>query len=168
MSTDDRDTDDRSFQALVGSLDPAMYVVTVASRGERSGCLVGFATQASIDPPRFLVCLSKANHTFGVAATATLLGVHALRDDDHGLAQRFGHETGDEVDKFEGLDVVDGPAGTPLLRGANPFVGRVIDRFDCGDHVATLLEPVGGSVTREDERPLGLHDVDDVEPGHPA
>ncbi|MFE2251449.1 flavin reductase, partial [Streptomyces lavendulae] len=41
-------------------LDGPVYVVAVAVAvgAERAGCLVGFASQCSIDPPRFIVWLS--------------------------------------------------------------------------------------------------------------
>ena len=43
------------FNDLVGGLDYPMFIATARSeRGERAGCLVGFATQCSIDPSRFL------------------------------------------------------------------------------------------------------------------
>src|SRR4051794_41781759 len=51
---------------LIDELDYPMFIVTVAAGGERAGCLVGFATQCSINPPRFLVCLSDKNRTFRV------------------------------------------------------------------------------------------------------
>jgi len=56
-----------TFDALVGGLDYPMFIVTAAAGGEREGCLVGFATQSSIDPPRFVVCLSKNNRTYRMA-----------------------------------------------------------------------------------------------------
>ncbi len=59
---------------------------------------MGFATQCSIDPPRFLVCLSKANHTYRVAHEADTLGVHFVPTDAESLAELFGGETGDRVD----------------------------------------------------------------------
>ena len=34
---------------LLGGLDRTMWILTVAADGERSGCLMGFATQASIE-----------------------------------------------------------------------------------------------------------------------
>jgi len=62
---------------LVGDLDYPMFIVTTRStKGERAGCLVGFATQCSIDPPRVLVCISRANRTYRVAEDAEALGVH--------------------------------------------------------------------------------------------
>ena len=39
-----------TFNSLVGDLDYPMFIVTACADGERSGCLIGFATQASIDP----------------------------------------------------------------------------------------------------------------------
>ncbi|GAA2770776.1 hypothetical protein GCM10019017_11360 [Streptomyces showdoensis] len=66
------------FSAFTEQLDSPMYVVTAASPGGRGGCLVGFASQCSIDPPRFVVWLSTANHTYRVARAAEHLTVHLL------------------------------------------------------------------------------------------
>ena len=63
---------------LVSELDYPMFIVTVATSGERAGCLVGFATQCSIDPPRFLVCLSVKNRTYRVAKNANAMVVHLV------------------------------------------------------------------------------------------
>src|SRR5690606_28471984 len=54
------------FARLVATFDYPLYIVTTAVGQERSGCLIGFATQCSIHPPRFLACISKKNHTFGL------------------------------------------------------------------------------------------------------
>ena len=52
-----------TFNTIVGHLEYPMFIVTARFGEERLGCLVGFATQASIDPPRFAVCLSHTNRT---------------------------------------------------------------------------------------------------------
>jgi flavin reductase (DIM6/NTAB) family NADH-FMN oxidoreductase RutF len=129
---------------LLGGLDRTMWILTVAAGGERSGALMGFATQASIEPARFLACLSRANHTFGVVARADHVAVHACPDEpDLALARLFGEATGDEIDKFARCAWHDGPEGQPVLEGVPAwFVGRILDRFDLGDHVGLLLEPV--------------------------
>jgi flavin reductase (DIM6/NTAB) family NADH-FMN oxidoreductase RutF len=159
------DTDD--FDRFVDGLDYPMLVVTVAHDGERSGCLVGFATQCSIDPPRLLVCLSKANHTYRLARDAGLVAVHLPARDQHDLAELFGGETEDEVDKFERCDWAEGPGGTPLLATPRRLVGRVLARHDLGDHVGFLLDPVSAEHL-DDRPPLTLGMVGDVDPGHPA
>ena len=146
-----------------------MFIVTaVSAAGERAGCLIGFATQCSIHPPRFVACISKKNRTFDVVTSADCVGVHFLGKAQEELATLFGEETGDEVDKFELCEWEPGPDGLPILTGAAAwFTGRVLDRFDLGDHVGLWLEPVDVS---DSEQPLDLEfqDVKDLEPGHPA
>src|SRR6266480_6066085 len=94
----------RAFIDFVAELNHPMYVVTVSAGGERDGCLVGFATQCSIHPRRFLVCLSKKNRTYRLAQAAAVLAVHLVGDDEKELAELFGGETGDEVDKLSRWD----------------------------------------------------------------
>jgi flavin reductase (DIM6/NTAB) family NADH-FMN oxidoreductase RutF len=156
------------FEKLVGDLDYPMYVVTAATDSERAGCLVGFATQASIDPPRLMVCLSKANETFDIASKSHALGVHFLGQDNHDLASLFGEESGDWTDKFARCEWQDGPAGVPVLIGVKGWVvGKVLDRLDAGDHVAYLLEPIDAGIA-DSAAPLTLRQVRDLEAGHPA
>jgi flavin reductase (DIM6/NTAB) family NADH-FMN oxidoreductase RutF len=157
------------FDRFVGDLDYPMFVVTTTDGRDRSGCLVGFTTQTSIDPPRFLVCLSEKNHTYRVARGADLLAVHLLGDDQHDLAEVFGGETGDKTDKFTQVRWRAGPEGVPVLEDCPTYVvGRILDRTPMGDHVGFLLEPVAVDATDSASEPLTLDDVEDVDPGHPA
>ncbi|HVT63707.1 MAG TPA: flavin reductase family protein [Mycobacteriales bacterium] len=156
------------FEKLVADLDYPMYVVTASFDGERAGCLVGFATQASIDPPRLLVLVSKANETFRIASRADVLGVHFLGADNKDLAELFGEESGDWTDKFARCDWQDGPGGVPVLVGVRGWVaGRVLERLDAGDHVAHLLEPIDAGFA-DGQRPLMLQTVTDLDAGHSA
>ncbi|HEY9244451.1 MAG TPA: flavin reductase, partial [Streptosporangiaceae bacterium] len=94
---------DDGFGTLMSALDPPLIVVTAAAAGERAGCLVSFHTQSSMTPPRYCVLLSKANHTYGVALRASHLAIHFLAAGDLPLAELFGGQTGDTVDKFARL-----------------------------------------------------------------
>jgi flavin reductase (DIM6/NTAB) family NADH-FMN oxidoreductase RutF len=150
----------------LGALDYPMFIVTAAAGGERSGCLVGFATQCSIDPLRFIVCLSDKNHTFHVACQASVLAVHVVPEGDEGLAELFGSQTGDEVDKFERCAWSAGPEGTPVLDDcANWFAGRILDRLDVGDHWAFVLEPLRGA-DEPGEGAFTFQEAKWIEPGH--
>ncbi|MDQ3756851.1 MAG: flavin reductase family protein [Actinomycetota bacterium] len=159
------------FERIAAGIDYPMYVVTTVAGVERSGCLVGFTTQCSIDPPRFVVCLSKANHTYRVAKDAPVLCVHLLRKDDEATAELFGSETGDEIDKFARCAWSPGPHGAPVLDGALAwFAGRVLDRVDLGDHVGYVLEPLPGEGDARQE-PGDFYSFRQgrrLEPGHPA
>ncbi|WP_234371018.1 flavin reductase family protein [Streptomyces sp. XY431] len=149
-------------------LDYPVYVVTATAEQERAGCLVGFAGQCSIRPPRFSVWISKANRTYAVASCSQVLVVHLLPTHRHDLAELFGGRTGDEVDKFEVAEWEAGPYGVPVLAGAAAwFAGRVLDRADWGDHVGFLLEPLDTGAASS-SGPLTFRDVKDIDAGHPA
>ncbi|KWX21636.1 hypothetical protein AFM11_24235 [Mycolicibacterium wolinskyi] len=164
-------SDDRvaAFEDLVGLLDYPMFVVTARAGDRLGGCLVGFATQSSINPPMFLVGLSRKNHTFSIAQDATHLGVHLVSRNEIDLARWFGTQTGDTVDKFERCRWHEGPAGTPILDAAGAwFVGAITERFDLGDHVGHLLKPVAAHATGRPHTWVSFTDVKDLEPGHEA
>jgi flavin reductase (DIM6/NTAB) family NADH-FMN oxidoreductase RutF len=156
------------FDELMGDLDVPMLIVTVAVAGRRDGCLVGFETQVSIDPPRLLVCLSQENRTYRSAQEAEHLAVHFVPADRQDLAELFGGETGDDTDKFEQCEWRDGPAGQPLLEGCEDWVvGRVVERFDFGDHCGFVLDPVAAGHGEQREH-LSLRRAAEVDPGHEA
>lgn len=157
-----------AFDALMESLDERVFVVTVRHGETRAGCLIGFGTQVSIGPRRFLACLSDKNHTYRVAARgAEHLAVHLLPPDRRDLAELFGGESGDEIDKLSRTPWTEGPGGVPLLDDCpDRFVGRVLERTALGDHVGFLLEPVGAAFAGRGSLPL-RHAVD-IDPGHEA
>lgn len=158
-----------TFSGLAGSLDSPLFIVTAADGERREGCVIGFATQCSIHPPRFLACLSRANRTFRLALAVEELAVHLLAREQIELAQLFGGETGDEIDKFERCAWSRGPRGLPILEGCPAwFAGDVLARHDLGDHVGFLLDPF--EARREADVPLlFMQSVRAlIEPGHPA
>lgn len=148
------------------ALPGAALIVTAAAGADRNGCLVGFATQASIDPARVLVCLSVTNATFTTAERATHLGVHVIPAGRRDLARLFGGETGDEVDKLAGCPWERGPGGEPLLLDCPVRLsGRILSRQPFGDHVGFLLEPVAVWTATPFE-PLEIGAAGAIEPGH--
>jgi flavin reductase (DIM6/NTAB) family NADH-FMN oxidoreductase RutF len=60
-----------------------LHIVTACHGDRRDGCLVGFATQASMKPARMLVCLSTANLTYRIAVLSHRLAVHLVPADRH-------------------------------------------------------------------------------------
>jgi len=157
-----------TFNALVGELDYPMFIITAAANGERSGCLIGFATQSSIDPPRFLVCLSKKNRTYRVAKGTGAVAVHMVPEDATDLVELFGGETGDEVDKFERCAWHDGPEGLPIIDDCSSwFAAHVLGWLDAGDHEAVLLDPFDANKGHGDQ-PFPFHRAKRIEPGHEA
>jgi len=157
-----------TFDGLMGELEYSMFIVTAAAEGKREGCLVGFAAQTSVDPSRFLVCLSEKNRTTRLAARVDHLAVHLVPARAEALAELFGGTTGDDRDKFALCDWEPGPEGLPILGECeNWFVGRVLERLDLGDHVGYLLEPEAAN-HGEASPDFTFHRARRIDAGHEA
>jgi flavin reductase (DIM6/NTAB) family NADH-FMN oxidoreductase RutF len=158
----------QAFESIVGRLDYPMFVVTTSVGEERAGCLVGFATQCSIDPPRFLVCMSDKNRTTRVLEHGDAMVVHLVPEDAAHIVELFGGETGDDTDKFARADWRPGPEGLPLLADCPSwFAGRIVERMPLGDHIGHVIDPFAG----EDASAGGwfpFSRAKEIEPGHEA
>ena len=154
---------------LMGSVDSPLIVVTTSAQGERAGCLVGFHSQASIDPEHYCFWLSKANHTYRVALRSERFAVHFPTTADSELARFFGSRSGSETDKFAGLDSIASDHDVPLLADLpnRLLVERVAMLDDGGDHVCLTARvdsvEVAGGFTALRPSQLG-----DLTPGHNA
>jgi flavin reductase (DIM6/NTAB) family NADH-FMN oxidoreductase RutF len=153
--------------SLIQAVDYPLFVVTAGASGAVSGCVAGFVTQSSLRPVRFIVCVSKVNHTFAVAERASGLALHLLGADQRDMASLFGERTGDCTDKFERVQWAPGATQAPLLADCAAWVeGPILDRMSAGDHEAYLMAiSDGGSGPREGQ--FLLSDAADFEPGHP-
>jgi flavin reductase (DIM6/NTAB) family NADH-FMN oxidoreductase RutF len=159
--------DTSAFDCIADDLDYPMFVVSAAADGEADACLVGFTSQCSIDPVRFAVFLSKQNHTYELAARASVLVVHRVRAEQHELAEHFGGKSEkDDPGKLAEWPWRPGPEGTPVIQDCDWFAGKVERTFDAGDHVAFVLAPFDGECRGESQ--LGFQAARDIEAGQPA
>jgi flavin reductase (DIM6/NTAB) family NADH-FMN oxidoreductase RutF len=158
---------DQAFSTIMSSLDTPLIVVTASDGTERAGCLVGFHVQSSIEPARFCVWLSKANHTYRIALRATHLGIHFLTTSDLPLAEHFGTQTGDDCDKFTDVDVHTGAGRVPVLRACphRLIVRRTVLIDEGGDHVCMAAQVESADSTGS-FMPLRLSQACHLEPGH--
>lgn len=158
------------FDDLMGMLDSPVFLVTTQADGEPSGCVVGFATQTSVQPPSFMIGLPAGSHTHEVASRSEYLAVHVLPQRQAVLAELFIRQEGGETDAFAHCSWRGGPLGMPILDDAAAwFVGRTVSRSPVADHVAYLLEPVATWAPENAEELLYLSDIDEeYDPGQEA
>jgi flavin reductase (DIM6/NTAB) family NADH-FMN oxidoreductase RutF len=161
---------DGAFERIAAAVDPPMVIVTARAGDDSDGCLVGFSTQCSIEPARYLVCLSKENRTYEIAQNATSLVVHMLHDDAVGmwLARLFGEVSAFNTDKLSMCAWEEGPEGTPVIAGCDWFSGPICNRADLGDHVGHSLDVTDGKVDAGRQPYLGYAAVRDLDAGNPA
>ena len=157
-----------TLDSFFDRIDYPYFVVTVRTAdGDMSGCLAGFVTQCSINPPNFLVCISRVNHTFPVAMQAVAMGLHLLGVEQTEMARLFGEETGDRVDKFAQCDWWLGSTGAPLLaEAAVSLEGHILGHMSVGDHEAFLMRGER-SLDRGSRGLLTYRNGPRFVPGHP-
>jgi flavin reductase (DIM6/NTAB) family NADH-FMN oxidoreductase RutF len=137
----------------------ASGVTIVAAR--RATGPIGFTatgfTSVSLTPPLILVCVAKTASAYDGVVGAELFGVSVLGEGQRWIAERFATSG---IDRFAGVDVVDGPvASVPLIDGALAHLEcRPHARHDAGDHTLLLGRVLRAttSATTTVERPL-LH-----------
>ena len=157
-----------SIDAIAELADYPLYVVTTSVSDRVSGCLAGFVTQCSIRPLRFIVCVSKANVTYGIAERSKSLALHLLGSDQADVASLFGEVSGHEAEKFAKVEWSRGVTGAPVLADCAAWVeGSIINRMSSGDHEAFLMSVTDGGVGNHPGRFM-LHDAGDFEAGQPA
>ena len=155
-----------AFGQLMASLDPAMIVVTTVAEDEPAGCLVGFHAQSGISAERYCLWLSKANHTYRTGLRASHFAVHFLTRDDLAVAEWFGTRSGEDADKFSGVELDASDRGVPLLRALphRLVVERVAILDDGADH-ACFTTRVVSAHSPGPFTPLRLSDVDHLDAG---
>ena len=97
-----------------------------------------------------------------------MLGVHAVPADAEDLAELFGGETGDEMDKFARTAWHEGPEGVPILdRCENWFAGRVLGPLRRRrPRRVPARAGRGRRPARQDE--FTFHRAKRIDPGHEA
>ncbi len=159
---------DHAMAAFTNRVENSLFVVTTGTAPDDiSGCLAGFVTQCSIEPPRFLICISKVNHTYFVAERAESVVLHLLGRAQTDLASLFGEQTGDTYDKFDDCRWHPGITRAPVLEECAAWVeGLIMQRFDVGDHQALLMRPQAGG-GGPCEGVLTNRTLPSMRPGHP-
>ena len=133
-----------------------LFICTVVKDGKATGCIVNTAIQAASSPNTISLALNKANYTCEVLKETGVCNISVLSEKaPFELFQRFGFQSGRDVDKFDGLKdafytVADN--GIPYItQGTNAcFLLKVEKQEDLGSHILFLCEPVSMSVLSND------------------
>ena len=121
-----------------------LYVVTSNDGSKDNGLIVNTVTQVTDNPNRIAVTINKRNYSCGTIMKTGLLNVSTLSEDaPFKLFQRFGFQTGKEVDKLEGFKHAQRSSNglVFLNKYANAYLScKVIDHMDLGTHIMFICD----------------------------
>ncbi|HEY7197166.1 MAG TPA: flavin reductase family protein [Gaiellaceae bacterium] len=131
-----KNVDPLEFRRVMGHFPTGVSVITTAHEGELHGMTANSFTSVSLDPMLVLACLSCGARTALAIQSAGHFAVNILEEGQAELSQRFAKPG---QDHFEGLDVIQGHRGLPLLPGALAYlVCSVEEIVQAGDHDIVL------------------------------
>jgi hypothetical protein len=133
---------------VVGSL-----CILTARRGEgaeaRSGAMVAsWVSQASFSPPGFTVAVAKDRAVEGLLHVGDRFALNVLAAGrEKAVMKRFLQPFPPGADRFAGLEMLESPAGQPLLpEGLAWLEASVRQRMECGDHWLVYAEVSNGAL----------------------
>lgn len=133
------------------TLSYGLFILSARQEGKDNGCIINTVIQATTQPNRVFFTVAKKNHTHDMLLAANHFTLSVLSEQAGlELYQRFGFQSGREVDKFAGLDGHAQRAENGVLyvtQGTNAYLaGTVISTLDLGTHTLFLADVTAGAL----------------------
>ncbi len=108
-----------------------LYVVTSNDGKRDNGLIVNTVTQITNIPNRIAVCINKANYSHHVIKQTGIMNVNCLSTDaPFEIFKTFGFQSGRNVDKFAGQEVLRADNGLVFLpRYINSFMSLKVEQY---------------------------------------
>src|SRR4051794_2961383 len=125
------------FRDIIGHFASGVTVITALHDDRPFGTTASAVSSLSLEPPMVLICLNKSSSTGQAVSASARFAVNILGEDQAHEAMRFATKG----DKFQGVTIVDGEWGEPLLGDALAILEcRVIEEVTGGTHSVFLAE----------------------------
>ena len=136
VARDDKQANKNDMKALF-SIGYGLYVVTSNDGKKDNGLIVNTVVQLTDNPYRVMVSINKDNYSHHVIKQTGIMNVNCLNiEAPFKVFQQFGFQSGRNVDKFKGEEVLRSDNGLVFLpRYINAFFSlKVEDYKDMGTH----------------------------------
>ena len=132
------------------ALSYGLFVLSTRLGEKDSGCIINTGMQVTTEPNRVVFTVNKGNYTHDMLLESKRFTLSVLSEEaDFSLFQRFGFQSGREVDKFAGLEKAVRGENEVLrpTQGVNAWIsGWVVSTMDLGTHTLFLADVVDGDV----------------------
>ncbi len=131
-------------QKAIYALTYGLFVLTASEDGKDSGCIINTAGQVTSTPNRVSIAVNKQNYTHDMILRTHKFTLSVLSEKaEFALFQRFGFQSGRNVDKFDGFDAWERDLnGVPYLTsGTNAFISAWVEQtVDLGTHTLFIAQ----------------------------
>ena len=134
-----------------------LYIVTTRSDNKKGGYISNTLFQVTATPPQFAISCNKDNYTSELIKQSGVFGFSVLSEKANpALIGNFGYKSGQEFDKFEGVNYIKGISGIPIVTDSSVawFECKVKQSFEVGTHIIFIGEVVDNGIIDEKGKPL--------------
>ncbi len=120
-----------------------LYVLTAKDGELDNGCIINTLIQTTDQPKRMTMAVNKLNKTHDMVLKTGIFNICVLTQEvPFALFQRFGFQSGHQVNKFEGRNDPRSENGVRYLTDScNAFLsGKVLQTVDCGTHTLFIAD----------------------------
>ena len=137
------------------ALSYGLFVLTTRVGEKDNGCIINTAMQVTTDPNRIIITVNKSNYTHDLVAQAGVFTLSVLSEKAaFSTFQRFGFQSGRDVDKFAGFEAETVRGDNGILRvtkGVCAWLSaKVVSTLDLGTHTLFLADVEDGDVLSAD------------------
>ena len=131
-----------------------LFLLTAQEDGVDNGCIINTAMQVANNPTRIAISVIQKNKTHDMIYNTGVFTISSISTSaDFGLFQRFGMQSGREVNKFEGFSDVARSENQCfyLTKASNMYLSaKVTERIDLGSHTLFVAELTDGVVLSDE------------------
>lgn len=149
-------------------LSYGLFVLTAKTDEKDNGCIVNTVQQIAQDPLKIAVAVNKENYTHDIIKKTGVFNVSVL---DEGVPfsvfERFGFQTGRDVNKFDGFGMVERTENGVLYLTENcnaVISGKVTEVVDCGSHSLFVAEVTSAKVLSDEPSVTYQYYFDHIKP----
>ena len=121
-----------------------LFVLSAFTKGKHNGCIINTAAQVTSSPNRISIAVNKANLTHDMIAETGLFNISVISEDATFKSfERFGFQSGRDVDKFEGMVGFQKAANgiNYVTKGTNAYISAKVETtVDLGTHTMFIAE----------------------------
>jgi flavin reductase (DIM6/NTAB) family NADH-FMN oxidoreductase RutF len=131
---------------VLGRTPSGVFILTAKhTDGRETGALVSWVQQASFSPPMVTVAVNQKRYLHDWFRDSPAVVLNLVGDSQKHFLKQFGAGFGPDEPAFEGMSLIRGETGVPILADAMGYLeGVVKSQLETGDHVIYAVEITAG------------------------